>query len=552
MKPKPTVVLGVVGTKLDDGHGPKRWTHWRPTVGLCQQDDLEIARFELLHAPREQSLAQVLTADIRHVSPSTTVRRHELALADPWDFEEVYGALHDFARGYPFETEREDYLVHITTGTHVMQICWFLLVESRDLPARLLQASPGAGRERSLEGTATIIDLDLSKYDRLASRFAQERRAGASFLKDGIATRNAAFNRLMDRIEQVAVASREPILLQGPTGAGKSQLARRIHELKKQKHQLEGPFVDVNCATLRGDAAMSTLFGHVRGAFTGAAADRPGLLRQADGGLLFLDEIGELGLDEQAMLLRAIEEKAFYPLGSDKEVRSGFQLLCGTNRDLAARVREGKFRDDLLARIDLWTFVLPGLRDRPEDIEPNLAFELERLSTRLGVRISFTREARERFLSFATSPGATWPRNFRDFGACLARIATLAPGGRIGAPLVDEEIARLRDAWTRVAAPPVEDAVLHALGPARAATLDPFDRVQLDFVLRTCLDARTLSDAGRVLFANSRLEKSSSNDADRLRKYLARWDLQFRALGAATNDGHARASAGSSLPSAAR
>src|SRR4030095_7720389 len=130
----------------------------------------------------------------------------------------------------------------------------------------------------------------------------------------------------------------------------KSQLARRIYELKKARHQVTGAFVEVNCATLRGDAAMSALFGHVKGAFTGALKDRAGLLRAADGGVLFLDEIGELGRDEQAMLVRALEEKRFSPFGSDVEVSSDFQLIAGTNRELLPAVREGRFREDLLAR----------------------------------------------------------------------------------------------------------------------------------------------------------------------------------------------------------
>src|SRR5439155_20463350 len=183
-------------------------------------------------------------------------------------------------------------------------------------------------------------------------------------------------NRLIERIEHVAIASKAPLLLMGPTGAGKSQLARRIYELKKARHQISGPFVEVNCATLRGDAAMSALFGHVKGAFTGAVQSRPGLLRTADKGVLFLDEIGELGLDEQAMLLRAVEDRTFFPVGSDKEVKSEFQLIAGTNRNLGGRVKSGEFREDLLARINLWTFALPGLRERPEDIAPNLQFEL--------------------------------------------------------------------------------------------------------------------------------------------------------------------------------
>ena len=119
-------------------------------------------------------------------------------------------------------------------------------------------------------------------------------------------------------IEQVVIGSDAPMLLMGPTGAGKSQLARRIFELKQQRQQIVGRFIEVNCATIRGDQAMSSLFGHVTGAFTGATTDRPGLLRAAQDGMLFLDEIGELGPDEQAMLLREIEEGRFLPVGADE------------------------------------------------------------------------------------------------------------------------------------------------------------------------------------------------------------------------------------------
>src|SRR5207237_10012003 len=143
-----------------------------------------------------------------------------------------------------------------------------------------------------------VIDLALSPYDRIAARYAPFAAWYSSFLKSGTATRNAAFTRMIDEIEQVAIRSRAPLLLMGPTGAGKSQLARRVYELKRLKRQVLGPFVEVNCATLKGDSAMSALFGHRKGAFTGAAADRHGLLRTADTGVLFLDEIGELGLDE--------------------------------------------------------------------------------------------------------------------------------------------------------------------------------------------------------------------------------------------------------------
>jgi transcriptional regulatory protein RtcR len=333
---------------------------------------------------------------------------------------------------------------------------------------------------------------------------------------------------MIDEIEQVALRSRAPLLLMGPTGAGKSQLARRIFELKRAKHQVAGSFVEVNCATLKGDSAMSALFGHKKGAFTGAATDRPGLLRSADGGMLFLDEIGELGLDEQAMILRAIEDKRFLPLGADKEVGSDFQLLAGTNRDLATAVACGAFRDDLFARLNLWTFTLPALADRREDIEPNLSYELDRFAEREGDRVSFNKEARRAYLEFATAPDAAWGGNFRDLAASVTRMATFAPLGRIDLPTVKTEIGRLRRLWTGTAV--VTDNLDQLIDPNALAELDPFDRVQLAEVVRVCRRSRSLSEAGRILFSASRARRTSSNDADRLRKYLARFDLDWAML----------------------
>ncbi|MEM7584963.1 MAG: RNA repair transcriptional activator RtcR [Acidobacteriota bacterium] len=521
------VVIGLIGTKLDSNLKPERWEKWRPTVSLFQHEDLLIDRLELLSAPRSLELCEVVKADVESVSPETEVRLHELATKDPWEFEQVYGTLHDFALAYPFDPESEEYLLHITTGTHVNQICLFLLAESKHFPAKLIQTSPPRRRHHQGAGSYRIIDLDLSRYDLIARRFQVEQEAGQVTLKAGIDTRNSAFNRLIAEIEQVAIRSREPILLTGPTGAGKSALARRIDALKRARRQVQGRFVEVNCATLRGDAAMSTLFGHRRGAFTGALQDRDGLLRAADGGLLFLDEIGELGLDEQAMLLRAIEEKRFLPMGADRETQSDFQLIAGTNRNLGERVREGHFREDLLARINLWTYHLPGLAERREDLEPNLDYELDRFAERTSARVTFNKEARQRFLDFATSPAATWNGNFRDLGAAVTRMATLAPGGRINVEGVEREIARLETAW-RPAETNRDDELLAGLvDRERLADIDRFDRVQLAEVVRVCRDSRFLAEAGRSLFAASRLKKKQPNDADRLRKYLARFGLEW-------------------------
>jgi transcriptional regulatory protein RtcR len=319
------------------------------------------------------------------------------------------------------------------------------------------------------------------------------------------------------------------MLLVGPTGAGKSFLARRVYELKRQRQRLAGRFIEVNCATLRGDSAMSSLFGHVKGAFTGAQTERPGLLRAADGGLLFLDEIGELGLDEQAMLLKAVEEKRFFPFGADREVESDFQLIAGTHRDLRQWVAEGRFREDLYARINLWTFDLPGLAARPEDIEPNLDFELQRIAREQGQQTRFNVEAKRRYLAFAASADARWAGNFRELSASVTRMATLAEAGRITEDNVLEELARLRATWSNGSA---ADVCAEVLGD-QADALDLFDRCQLNAVIAVCRAAGSLSEAGRKLFAVSREERKQANDADRLRKYLGRFGLRFDEIRAA-------------------
>ncbi|MCB1506400.1 MAG: RNA repair transcriptional activator RtcR [Hyphomicrobiaceae bacterium] len=524
---KPRVVIGFLGSTLDQGKNPDRWQRWRPTIAICQHEDFVIDRLELLHGRPHIALANRVEKDIAQVSPETVVRRHLVDFRDPWDFEEVYARLYDFSRAYQFDTDAEDYLVNITTGTHVAQICWFLLTEARVLPGRLLQMTPPKRWKDGEPGTYGIIDLDLSRYDLISARYKAEQTEAQSFLKSGIETRNPAFNHMIDRIEHVAIKSKAPLLLTGPTGAGKSQLARRIYELKHARHQVKGPFVEVNCATLRGDQAMSALFGHVKGAFTGATTDRPGLLKAANGGVLFLDEIGELGLDEQAMILRAIEEKRFLPVGADKEAQSEFQLIAGTNRDLNMSVAAGRFREDLLARLNLWIFRLPGLKERREDIAPNLDYELARYAEATGDTVTINKEARERYIGFATSADAEWLANFRDLGASVTRMATLSRSGRITEAIVMEEIERLKGRWRRDEPNSDASEIEHIVGTERLESIDLFDRAQLASVIRVCRGSRSLSDAGRKLFAVSRLAKSTSNDADRLKKYLARYGISW-------------------------
>src|SRR5262249_39651810 len=169
---------------------------------------------------------------------------------------------------------------------------------------------------------------------------------------------------------------------------------------------------------------------------------------------------------------------------------------------------------------------LPGLHSRPEDIEPNLQFELDQHARKTGQRVTFSKEARSEFLEFALSSSALWSGNFRDLNAAVARMATLAQGARISVDLVREEVQRLQDSWS-INEPSVDGSLADVLTENQLTQLDLFDRLQLERVLDVCRRSRSISEAGRTLFHASRSRKTTTNDADRLRKYLARFGLEW-------------------------
>ncbi len=170
--------------------------------------------------------------------------------------------------------------------------------------------------------------------------------------------------KLLEDIQRVAIKN-TPILLEGETGTGKSLLARKIHDISQRK----GPFVSINCATFSQHLLETELFGHAKGAFTGAKDARKGLVATAQDGTLFLDEIGELPLDSQPKLLHLLEEKTIRPVGSDKEFDTSVRIVAATNQRLKSLVKQGLFRADLYYRLSVVPFTSPPLRERPDDIE---------------------------------------------------------------------------------------------------------------------------------------------------------------------------------------
>jgi len=233
------IVFSILGTTLDArGFNSNRWNSWRPTVSLFKHESISFDRLELLYQSTHEGLAQLTKKDIELLSPTTQVVLHKVDFVKPWDFETVYAKLLDFTKAYSFDVDHEEYFYHITTGTHVSQICAFLLTESHYLPGKLIQTSPSKNEDNTPD--YQVIDLDLSKYDLIASRFKNEHLEGTDLLKSGIKTKNKAFNKMIDQLEKVAIKSDDPVLLMGKTGVGKSQLARQIYDLKKQRGKVKG------------------------------------------------------------------------------------------------------------------------------------------------------------------------------------------------------------------------------------------------------------------------------------------------------------------------
>ncbi|HEU5170175.1 MAG TPA: sigma-54 dependent transcriptional regulator [Gemmatimonadales bacterium] len=284
--------------------------------------------------------------------------------------------------------------------------------------------------------------------------------------RTGIIGESAGIQEVLVRIEQMAPVS-STVLIQGESGTGKELVAKAIHDLSPRRNQ---PFIAVNCAALPETLLESELFGHEKGAFTGAAERRLGRFELADGGTLFLDEIGEIPLSTQVKLLRVLESRSFFRVGGTQPIKVDVRVTAATNKDLKERVAHGDFRDDLYYRLNVLNIYLPPLRERRDDI-PLLVRRFTRELARQHDRTfrGITPEAMQRLVS------APWPGNVRQLRNLIESMVVLAPGTEIRASDIPADVFEGPGTFlpARISAPPRE-----------------LPAPELEFILRSLVDLR--------------------------------------------------------------
>jgi formate hydrogenlyase transcriptional activator len=331
------------------------------------------------------------------------------ALSDTQDKVRAFAAGADDYVTKPFQSEEVLARVRTHLARRVLEVK--LEQANRELESRVVA--------RTAELTAA-----LSEVEKLKSRLQQENRylkqeiAEAANLGEIIGSSPA----LRAALHQVAVVAPTDttVLIHGETGTGKELIARALHEGSPRR---ERPMIKLNCSAISAGLVESELFGHVKGAFTGATDRRVGRFELADGGTLFLDEVSELPLDTQAKLLRVLQEQEFEPVGSSKTLKVDVRVVAATNRDLAADSRTGRFRADLFYRLNVFPIELPPLRERRDDIETLAEHFMRRMARKLGKPLDDIDPETLRALK-----AYSWPGNIRDLQNTIERAAVLAPG----------------------------------------------------------------------------------------------------------------------------
>ena len=320
--------------------------------------------------------------------------------------------------------------------------------------------------------------LELQKLQNEIVYLQEEIRAEHNFGE--IVGNSPALLAVLREVEQIAPTD-STVLIFGETGTGKELIARAIHD---RSHRKGRPLVKVNCSAISAGLVESELFGHVKGAFTGAIDRHVGRFELADGGTIFLDEVGELPLETQVKLLRVLQEQEFEPVGSSRTVRVNVRIIAATNRDLEEAVHTGRFRSDLFYRLNVFPLCMPPLRDRPSDISSLVAFFLERFAKKFGKTIDGVSQATMRALV-----DYAWPGNIRELQNVIERGAVLCQGPvlalELEPSLLPIEPSPRLDAMGDSASHEASGPNLHAgRVPAGGASLEDVERQHVLTVLK--------------------------------------------------------------------
>jgi DNA-binding NtrC family response regulator len=348
-------------------------------------------------------------------------------LRSPTHLGDIYLAVSETLQALAEETpEGLQLAFHTSPGTGPMAAIWIILARS-SFPAELLSSSPDHGvvtLEAPFDLAAAFVTSQRDRFDQALAGVGAGRPPPHPAFAD-IVHASAVMDAVLDRAQVVAKLA-APVLIEGESGTGKELLARAIHGAGDRS---SGPFVAVNCGAIPRELVQSSLFGHVKGAFTGATENRKGHFVEARGGTLFLDEIGELPLEQQVYLLRALQERKVLPVGSSREVEVDVRIVAATNRRLVDEVRGARFREDLYYRLAMLVLKLPALRDRPGDVALLVDRLLPIMALRLGTppkRLSV--KARQLLLR------QPFPGNVRELEGVLARALAWSRGETIEEP----------------------------------------------------------------------------------------------------------------------
>ena len=530
---------------------------WIPSLSLVsgmEQLGKNIDHYYLFYQPElgdgqneiQQSGANAIEKAVRRISPKTGIKLVDLgkgnnkafSIGNGHEFEKVYIGLRKYFETFGFDLQQNEYYVNVSTGSTVIRTCLTILAQERIVPADLVQL-PGKSTEKGRVFPPIISNPSTAhdKYREIANEDRKRSEQSQTELKQGIRTRSSLFNRMIEELEHVVLRDcHSPILITGPTGAGKSTIVKKIFAIRKRRNlAYSETYESINCAVLEGNLVNSELFGHEKGAFTGAIGRKKGVIERASKGILFLDEIGSLPLPTQAKLLTVLDGDPFYRVGGSDEtskVKPDFQLFCGTNEDLLQKVKNGDFRRDLYERISTWQFELPGLVERHEDIEPNIAIELEQFTTEIGSNGNgakqFHGKPLEEFLAYAKK--IPFKGNFRELHRMIWRMATLAQGDEISSADVEAEIAR----HTKETSIPADDketekptAISEEKDPLKDLVEDgkieelekedPLALLLLREVVRICLKSKNAAAAGRKI---SSKDKPPTNPSDVISRFF--------------------------------